>query len=174
MRKLVIIGVVLTISALGLFKAIVPTSIAEAYGKDALWQIGLSFNCNNPTFCGPELGGFWGWVEFDSGGLGDATLTGCGRLASPGGPGLAGAEHFNVEITGWTIAPGSAGPLTFFVTSGTMTITGHTGGRPITVPIAGPIDTGIPAVPGHYNTAQILGFTPPPGVAFQIQVVQLP
>ena len=118
------------------------------------------------------LGGFWGWVEFDSGGQGDATLTGCGHLVASGGPG-AGADHFNVEITGWTIEPGTAGPLTFFITDGTMTFTGNTGGRPVTVPILSPIDTGIRAVAGHYNTAQILGFNPPPGVAFQIQVVQL-
>lgn len=147
---------------------------AQAYGKDALWQIGASFNCDNPSFCGPELAGFWAWIEFDSGGQGDATVTGCQHLSSPGGSGLAGADHFNVEITGWTIMPGSAGPLTFFVTSGTRTFTGQTGGPPVTVPILAPVDLGFPAVPGHYTTAQFFGFTPPPGVTFQIQVVQLP
>jgi hypothetical protein len=51
-------------------------SSAGAYGGGAshdTWQIGLSFNCNNPSYpdCQnpetglPELGGFWGWVEFD-------------------------------------------------------------------------------------------------------------
>jgi hypothetical protein len=37
-----------------------------------------------------------------------------------------------------------------------------------------PEDTGIPAAPGHYNTSSFLGFSPPPGVAFQVQVVKLP
>ncbi len=147
-------------------------STAQAYGKDALWQIGLSANCNNPDFCG-SLGGFWGWVEFDSGGQGDATITGCEHLTAAGPVHVAGADHFNIEITGWTIAPGSAGPATFFVTSEEDTITGGTGGPPITIIIPSEyFDTGIPAVPGHYNTSQLLGFTAP-GVAFQIQVVQL-
>lgn len=26
-------------------------STAQAYGNDALWQIGLSFNCNNQDLC---------------------------------------------------------------------------------------------------------------------------
>jgi len=136
---------------------------AHAYGSNALWQIGLSFNCNNPSFCDSMRGGFWGWVGFDSGGLGDATLTGCGHLTGPTSHGSGGADHFNVEITGWTIMPGSAGPLTFFVTSGTMTFTGTVPrGPPITVPISPtPLDTGFPAVPGHFSTSMILGFTPP-------------
>lgn len=39
-------------------------SSAGAYGGGAghdMWQAGVSFNCNNPSFCGDELGGFWGW-----------------------------------------------------------------------------------------------------------------
>jgi len=52
-----------------------------------------------------------------------------------------------------------------------MTITGHTGGPPVTVPIGPlPLDTGIPAVAGHFSTLMILGFTPPPGVTFVILV----
>jgi hypothetical protein len=38
-------------------------SSASAYGGGAghdMWQVGLSFNCNNPDFCGDETGGFWG------------------------------------------------------------------------------------------------------------------
>jgi hypothetical protein len=36
-------------------------SSAGAYGGGAdhdMWQVGLSFNCNNPDFCGDETGGF--------------------------------------------------------------------------------------------------------------------
>src|SRR6266700_688811 len=120
---------ILEFAALSAILAVLPlmsTTVpaVHAYGNTALWQIGVSLNCNNPSFCGSMLGGFWGWVEFDSGGLGDATLTGCGHLTGPTSHGTAGADHFNVEITGWTIMPGSAGPITFFVTSGTMTFTG--------------------------------------------------
>src|SRR5215471_12850543 len=74
---------------------------AHAYGNTALWQVGLSFNCDNPSVCGAtNLGGFWGWVEFDSGGLGDAELTGCGHLqggpASGAQPPFGGADHISV------------------------------------------------------------------------------
>src|SRR5436853_4571264 len=74
-------------------------SSAGAYGGGAshdTWQVGLSFNCDNPTFCGNNLGGFWGWVEFDRAGTqtwGDAQLTGCGHSVGGGGPGSAGAGH---------------------------------------------------------------------------------
>ena len=177
---------ILEFAALSVILAILPLMSAtvpavHAYGNTALWQLGVSFNCNNPDFCidpatgQPQLGGLWGWVEFDNGGLGDATLTGCGHLTGPTSHGSGGADHFNAEITGWTVMPGSAGPMTFFVTSGTMTFTGTVPrGPPITMPISPtPFDTGFPAVPGHFSMASVLGFTPPPGVNFQIQVVQL-
>src|SRR5262249_50841913 len=63
-------------------------SPAGAYGGGAAhdtWQVGISGNCNNLSFCGADgLGGFWGWVEFDrftDGTItGDAQLTGCGHF----------------------------------------------------------------------------------------------
>ncbi len=66
----------------------------------------------------------------------------------------------------WTIAPGDAGPQTFFA-SGTETdnFRGSTETSTFTN-----MDTGISAVPRHYSTSQILGFAAPPGVAIQIQV----
>jgi hypothetical protein len=161
---------------------------ALAYGHNGslnVWQIGLSANCNNPSVCGSELGGFWGWVVFTQDPAtgetdADAELTGCGHMVRAGGPGLAGADHFSVEGE-WIIAPGSAGPQTFYLTGGTMTFAGH-GGR-ITVPLTNddgslttpqnPFDTGIPAVAGHYSTAELLGFSAP-GVAYHIQVAFKP
>src|SRR6059036_3986616 len=90
---------------------------AGAYGGGArhdMWQIGVSFNCNNPSVCGDELGGFWGWAEFDRSidgtqTWGDAKFAGCSHLVGGGGPGSAGAGHVSVEIESWMIAPGSAG-----------------------------------------------------------------
>jgi hypothetical protein len=135
---------------------------AHAYGSTALWQVGLSFNCDNPSVCGAtNLGGFWGWVEFDSGGLGDAELTGCGHLQ--GGPG-GGAQHFSVDITSWTI--GSNGD---FIVSGTGTNAGHGGGS---FPLVD-MDTGIPALAGHFSALTIFGMQGPPGTNFEIQVTQL-
>jgi hypothetical protein len=151
-------------------------SSASAYGGGAghdMWQVGISFNCNNPDFCGDELGGFWGWAEFDRSAdgtqtWGDAELAFCAHTV--GGGGFAGAGHESIEIESWTIAPGSAGPQTFYA-SGEETDSVR--GVKETFDFTS-MDTGIPAVPGHYSTDEILGFEAPPGVAIQIQVAFRP
>src|SRR5512133_148463 len=119
------VSVSLLVAILVFAAVLMPAPAAQAYGNTAIYQIGLSYNCNNPSFCGSQLGGFWGWVEFDQGSTGDATLSGCSHMVGGGG---GGAQAFHVDILGWTIAPGSAGPQTFYVTSEIDTITGHTGG----------------------------------------------
>lgn len=150
-------------------------SSASAYGGGAghdMWQVGISFNCNNPDLCGDETGGFWGWVEFDRSAdgtqtWGDAELAFCAHTV--GGGGFAGAGHESIEIESWTIAPGSAGPLTFYV-SGEETDSFR--GQKETFDITNE-DTGIPAVAGHYSTSDIFGFSAP-GIAAQIQVAFRP
>jgi hypothetical protein len=150
-------------------------SPASAYGGGAghdMWQVGMSFNCNNPSFCGPDLGGFWGWVEFDRSAdgtqtWGDAEAAFCFHTVGGGG---AGGGHTSIEIESWTIEPGSAGPQTFFA-SGEETDTSR--GMTNTFDFTHE-DTGISAVPGHYNTTDVLGFSAPPGVAIQIQVAFRP
>ena len=137
----------------------------------SIWQIGASFNCNNPSFCGPNLGGGWGWIEFDQGGTGDATFADCTHML---GGGFAGAQAVHIDITGWKIGEGSAGANTFIITSAIITLVGHTGGPPQTMVSNDEMDLGIPAMAGHYNTSMIIGMAPPPGVAIQIQVVQIP
>jgi hypothetical protein len=166
-------AMVLALSAM-LATAVAFASPANAYGGGAnhdMWQVGLSANCNKPSVCGNELGGFWGWAEFDRSAdgtqtWGDAELTGCAHVLGGGG----GASHLSAEIESWTIAPGSAGPETFFVTGEETDF--FPGGVKVTIDIVN-LDSGIPAVPGHYSTAEILGFTAP-GVAFQIQVAFRP
>jgi hypothetical protein len=160
----------------------IPTALStplagHAYGNTALWQIAISGNCDNPSLCAGTFGtgGFWVWAEFDSGNTGNVTVTDCSHVV--GGPTAlqqtGGAQHVNINITGWTIAPGSAGSQTFIITSEVDTITGRTGGPPVVITIPSEsFDTRIPAVAGHYSTNQILGFSAP-GVSFQLQVVQL-
>jgi hypothetical protein len=143
-----------------------------AYGGGAdhdMWQVGVSFNCNNPDFCGENLGGFWGWAEFDrstdgSVTWGDGELAGCTHSLGSGG--FNGASHLSFEITSWTIEPGTAGPQTFYI-DGEQTESFR--GDKTTVAVTH-FDTGITAVPGHYSTSDVLGFDPPPGVAIQIQI----
>src|SRR5438552_15916746 len=124
-------------------------SSAGAYGGGAghdMWQIGFSFNCNNPAFCSEEgTGGDWGWIEFDRSAdgtqtWGDAQSTFCFHTVGGGG---AGGGHTSIEIESWTIAPGSAGPQTFFA-SGEETDTSH--GIKNTFDFSNQ-DTGISAVP---------------------------
>jgi hypothetical protein len=140
---------------------------ARAYGRLAQWQVGMSFNCNNVALCGPQLGGFWGWAEFDSDNTADAQLTDCEH--QQGGP-AGGAHHVSIDAIGWTI--GANGD--FFVTGEVDTITGRTGGPPITVVIPSEyVDTGIPALAGHFSSRTLFGMQAPPGTNFEIQVVQL-
>lgn len=71
------------------------------------------------------------------------------------------AEHGQLasyEIESWTIAPGLAGPQTFCV-SGEETDSFRGQTENITNE-----DTGIPALPGHYSTSDIFGFSAP-GIA---------
>jgi hypothetical protein len=167
----------LILAVIALLPAAIPP--ARAYGSTALWQIGLSFNCDNQALCLQPpfgIGGFWGWVEFDTGSQGDATLTGCSHLSTSLNV-LTGADHLQVNITGWTITSHPFGPPTFVLTDGTVSFTGvNTKGSPVTVTLAQsgiPPDTGFPAIPGHFSAQSIFGFQAPPGMNFEIQVVQL-
>jgi hypothetical protein len=151
-------------------------SPAGAYGGGAnhdMWQIGISSNCNNPSICNEfgGTGGFWGWAEFDRSAdgtqtWGDAEFADCFHTVGGGG---AGAGHTSIDIESWTIAPGSAGPQTFFA-SGEETDTSR--GMTNTFDFTN-LDTGFTAVPGHYSTSEVFGFTAP-GVAFQAQVAFRP
>ena len=171
-RIFVLVSLVATLALAAVAWTALP---AGAYGGGAnhdMWQVGMSFNCNNPDFCGSDLGGFWGWVEFDRSAdgtqtWGDVEAAFCFHTVGGGG---AGAGHTSFEIESWTIEPGSAGPETFFA-SGEETDTGH--GTPVTTDFSHE-DTGISAVPGHYSTDEILGFEAPPGVALQVQVAFRP
>jgi hypothetical protein len=144
------------------------STAAQAYGGGAthdMWQIGISGNCNNPSFCGEELGGFWGWVEFDrfaDGTItGDAQITGCGHFL--GGGGSFGAEHADVDITSAHLGPPQPedqgfppGAQVFYIDSNVVN------GEPNVPDFLG--DSGIPAEAGHYS------FHPAAGVAFELQV----
>jgi hypothetical protein len=137
------------------------------YGPLAQYQLTISENCNNPTFCGPFLGGFWGWAVFNTDGSADAEFTGCGHLAGGGGPGTAGAGHFHADAR-WFV--GTNGD--FWTFDETDTFVGGGGTQVVSNPA--PSDTGIPAAPGHLSTNDILGFVAPPGVSFQVQVTKIP
>jgi hypothetical protein len=175
MKRLLVVVAAVTVLAAGL------AASAGAYGGGAghdTWQVGLSFNCDNPSFCGNDLGGFWGWVEFDRAAngtiTGDAELTGCAHSVGGGGPGSAGAGHADVDATSAHIGasqpgdPNYPGGKVFYVDSNVVTFTGH--GTPSTVTNDPDFlgDTGIPVEPGHYSDH------PAPGVAFVVNVAFRP
>ena len=138
------------------------------YGPLAEYQVAISFNCNNRNSCGPDLGGFWGWAVFNTDATADAELTDCGHLSGGPGGGGGGADHFHADVGSWYI--GSNGD--FWIDNETDTYVGS--GPPTTATPPGPSDTGIPAAPGHWNISKLFGFSPPPGMSFQIQVTQIP
>ena len=158
----------ITAAAVVLATGIAAGTASAEYGPLAEYQVAISFNCNNPDFCGAQLGGFWGWVVFNTDGTADAELTGCGHLQGGPGGGGGGASHFHADAEQWFVG----GNGNFWVVDETDTFTGH--GPPVTTTTPGPQDTGIPSEPGHYSTSELLGFTPPPGVAFQVQVTEIP
>jgi hypothetical protein len=59
-------------------------------------------NCNNPSVCGPSLGGDWGWAVFNANSTGDLQATFCLHVLGMGG----GAGHSSVAIVAWHIAGG--------------------------------------------------------------------
>ena len=148
----------------------VPGSIA-AQGNGT-WHIGISVNCNSRNWCKGErflgqpmaIGGLWGSLQLSADGTGRAEFTACSHAS--GAYGFAtGATHVSVIIHGWTIGPAG----TFIETGGTETYRGGTN-RGSMVTFTSPVDTGIPAIPGHYTALDILGNGTPHGVAIQIQV----
>jgi hypothetical protein len=178
-KKVLSIGsLVVALTLLSSF-ALIPA--VNAYGNTALWQLGFSFTCNNVSDpnCGGAKGGQWGWAEFDSGGQGDIQYT--AYFVSPGVSGVGtGLFHLSMSITSWVIDTSnpSAFPFgTFEVLSGSAVATGGTIHGSVNIPDLCAIgfcgDTGFPATPGHYTALSLFGFSPGPGLAFQIQVVQL-
>lgn len=162
-----------------------PSTAYAGYGAGGtrdVWQVSISGNCDNPAVCGADLGGFWGWVEFDAAagqdttGTGDAQFTGCGHVRGGGGPGTAGAGHVALDGLAWHVVPAdpqNAPPgaqTTFAIDSYTITGVGH--GQPFTAtaPSGDPGvdgflgDSSIPVQPGHY------ALHPAPGVSEMVNV----
>jgi len=131
-------------TALGVSVATAGTASAT-YGPLAQYQVTLSSNCNNPSVCGDNLGGEWGWAVFNSNGTGDLQATECFHLLGFGG----GAGHADVDIFAWHIAGG------VFVID-----------RASDPEFVGP--SPIPSTPGHYSDH------PAPRVAVEIQVTKIP
>ncbi len=128
---------------------------ALAYGNRAVYQIGLSFNCQNRALCvaSPQnpfgIGGGWGWIELDPNGTGDIAFEGQGHDNVQ--PYLNGAVHIAGDVS-WTL---SSDRSTLIVVLPVLP-------SPENVLL-------LPAVPGHYQL-------PPsgPGMSNQVQINLIP
>jgi hypothetical protein len=171
MKRLTVLASLVAMLALASLAA--TATPAGAYGGGAdhdMWQIGISGNCNNPSFCGEELGGVWGWVEFDrfaDGTItGDAKVAGCFHLPGGAGGGGGGAEFADIDITSAHIGPAQPedpnypGGQVFYVDANV--VNGVTNDPDFLG------DSGIPVEAGHYS------FHPVAGVAFELQVAFRP
>src|SRR5215467_10722272 len=159
--------VLVATSATAAVLAVGVASPAGAYGGGArhdMWQVGISGNCNNPSFCGADgLGGFWGWVEFDrfaDGSItGDAQLTGCGHFLGGGG---GGAGHSDVDVTSAHIGPSQPQDPNF--PNEQVFYVDHNVVNGVTDDPDFLGDSGIPVEPGHYTDH------PAPAISDVIQV----
>lgn len=182
--------------------ALAAIPVAHAYGA-ANWQVGFAGTILSP---GSGRGfGFWGWCAL-AGGTGSPATSGTDadcKIDNYAGSTPSGGFQLQASIQGtaWDEEPCTIPPcLTpndFFITAGSMTISGPTvvqllqsgvitpnpfctiSGSTVTCPLwffefvglYNP-DTGIPTAAGHYNgntLVHLLGFTG----EFQIQVTQL-
>ncbi len=145
--------------------------LASAYGQET-WQTGFA-----GTAVVPSTGfgfGFWGWCAFKgttSGSDGDCQIS--QYIHSPS---FSVKCEASVSITGWTQAPGFTGFTDFIITSDTIVVNPSSATGPCLAAFGLFLigDTGIPAIPNHYN---FNGLTAPGGITFtelQIQVTQIP
>jgi hypothetical protein len=151
------------------------TPVAHAYGNTAMWQIGFAFTCNkvsNPL-CGGAKAGNWGWVELDSGGLGEVQGTFYFPPYSGSGVG-SGLVHLAISIMSWNV---NATAGVFALLSGSAVASGGAVRTAVSIPNVCAIgfcgNLPFPASPGHYNAQTLFGQSAGPGAEFQIQVVKL-
>jgi hypothetical protein len=141
---------------------------ASAYGTDHLFQITFSENCQDPTLCVQSasnpfgIGGIWGWVEPDTDGTAEASVTIQGHSnVNPVPPTVNGTIHLPTTWN-WQIIHLSTPPPPIFSPPDPngnyffFTITNFQGFRFLT-----------PATPGQYS--ENLG----PGIDALITVTQM-
>ncbi len=172
LRDLRVFGLIAALVAAWAIGGAVPAAAdyGNSNGNVQLYQVTASFNCNNPSFCGNNLGGFWAWAVFNQDGTFDAELTGCGHLANDHAPGLQGAQHFHADGH-YIVTDFGLGPWIVVVDEVDTASGGFLGtGTVITVPSEFmPIG---PAAKAKLSTVDFFGFSAP-GVSFQVTVTPM-
>ncbi len=155
-----VIGIVLGVG--GLLAA--SASPAAAYGNGAAYQVGLSFNCQNPVACVASstnpfgIGGIWGWIVVDNANKVDGELQFQGHQNAD--PNLNGTGH--IALSGVAVPTHFQAPFVPADPNGNYLL--------ILQCAAGSCHPAfeIDATPGHYS--QNFG----PGINNELQVSQLP
>ncbi len=186
--------------------AIVVAPRARAYGTSN-WQVAFSGNFNNKSAGGNNTG-FWGWCAF-SGGVSSGAEANCKfteYIFNATGANSGALFTFTIKGTAWDMKPTTfpiptLPPDDFFITAGTVTLTGPTivkilatavGPPPPTCTVSGSTatcsigvleaiglynpDTGVPAQAGHFSLKavfELLGLPVPPGSHVDIQVTKI-
>jgi hypothetical protein len=137
---------------------------AAAYGNGAAYQVGLSFNCQNPVTCVASqsnpfgIGGIWGWIVVDKTGNVDGELEFQGHQNANAA--LNGAVH--ITLSGFAVPTTQQAPFTPTDPNGKYLAIFQCGSGSC-YPFFE-----IDATPGHYS--QNFG----PGINNELQVSQLP
>jgi hypothetical protein len=155
-----VIGIVVGVG--GLLAA--SASPAAAYGNGAAYQVGLSFNCQNPVACVASptnpfgIGGIWGWIVVDNAGNVDGELQFQGHQNAD--PNLNGTGH--IALSGVAVPTHVRLPFIPADPNGNYLLILDCGGGGCHPAFE------IDATPGHYS--QNFG----PGINNELQVAQLP
>ena len=171
-RRVRALGLVATLVAVLAIGGTLPAAAdyGNSHGNVQLYQATASMNCNNPSICGNQLGGFWAWAVFNQDGTFDGEVTGCGHLANDHGPGLQGAQHFHVEGH-YIITDFGMGPWIVIVDEVDTAAGGRLGtGTVITVPSE--FEPVGPAAKAKLSVTDLFGFSAP-GVSFNVTVTPM-
>lgn len=172
LRRIRVLGLIGALVALLAIGGAVPAAAdyGNSKGNVQLYQVTASMNCNNPSICGNNLGGFWAWAVFNQDSTFDGEVTGCGHLANDHGPGLQGAQHFHVEGH-YIITDFGLGPWLVIVDEVDTAAGGSLGtGTVITVPSEFmPVG---PAAKAKLSAVDFFGFSAP-GVTFNVTVTPM-
>lgn len=147
--------------------------------------------CTSPTVCGTEfLGGEWGhgvFVRDDSTGIATAEIEVAFAFHDVQGSGpLQATSHLKTHVTSWSVGfnfPGAGVPdivfdnyySTFTGGTGFFTDGVHAGPPFDSVPcfLGCPLETEIPAVPGHWKMESFFGIDRLPGFTYEAEVLKV-
>lgn len=186
MRRLsLMFGVISFVLAFSAF----PARAARPNGTIEKWVASFTDQCTNPSVCGQQsLGGEWGYGVFvrdDATGVATAEIEVVFAFhdVQESGP-IQATSHLKTHVTAWSVGPGFNGVPNFVFDNYYSTFTGGTGlftdgiraGPPFDSEpcfLGCPLETEIPAVPGHYTIESFFGIDELPGFSYQATVVKV-